>query len=185
MPAFSSTKFGGTAADIGGGGNAWTSPGNLLANDGVSATVTLGVGTNSTRLQISNFGFAIPANAVITGITVDVKFLDGIPGSDGALQASAVAVKSSTGLGGTVVVSLATTGQSFGSGVKWPTSFATQTFGSQTNLKGLIQPPGVNSANFNLDFLVTRVGGTTNANPQIDYMNATIFYDLVDSGGVL
>lgn len=45
----------------------WTNPGNVLADDGARASYT---GTTQDELKVTGFGFTVPLNATITGITV-------------------------------------------------------------------------------------------------------------------
>lgn len=74
---YSAAKIPGTAADGGGGGVAWATVNNAKVEDGVLATCGLvgpgGGGGSPNQLKLTNFGFSIPANAVIDGITVRAK----------------------------------------------------------------------------------------------------------------
>lgn len=58
------------ASDASFGAVAWTSPGNITANDATNATVTLGPSQSAQYLKATNFGFSIPAGATIDGIIV-------------------------------------------------------------------------------------------------------------------
>jgi len=72
---------GGTAGTCNGSTTfCWASPGNVTANDGVFASVTLGASGTSNELQGTNFGFAIPAGSTVNGITVEI-FKKAISGS--------------------------------------------------------------------------------------------------------
>ena len=51
----------------------WTNPTNIEAEDGSSATWSLGTISPSATLIGSSYGFSIPAGATITGIQVDCK----------------------------------------------------------------------------------------------------------------
>jgi hypothetical protein len=59
----------GTNVDFGGTSNAWTSPGNIVSDN---ATDTNGM-CPTDYLIASTFGFAIPSNATILGVTVRVE----------------------------------------------------------------------------------------------------------------
>jgi hypothetical protein len=59
----------GTNVDFGGTSNAWTSPGNIVSDN---ATDTTGL-CPTDYLIASTFGFAIPSNATILGVTVRVE----------------------------------------------------------------------------------------------------------------
>lgn len=64
----------GTGADGGGVNTPWTNPGNITASDAVFAVASLpGAATHSNELLATNFGFAIPLNATILGITVEIN----------------------------------------------------------------------------------------------------------------
>lgn len=76
MPSISQgPRAPGTAAnDASFGSNAWGSVNSVLTENGAGATVSLpGAGSNSNYLKVTNFGFTIPLNAKITGITVEVR----------------------------------------------------------------------------------------------------------------
>jgi hypothetical protein len=67
-----------TAAPTGGGnsvatGNAWSSPGNITADDAFVAQCTIPAGDESDYLLAQSFGFAIPSGATVDGIEVLVK----------------------------------------------------------------------------------------------------------------
>ena len=57
------TKFCGTGA-----GTGWTTPGNITADDNVDAYNIGGVGVYG-ALKATNFGFAIPTDATVTGLS--------------------------------------------------------------------------------------------------------------------
>ena len=61
---------GGATSLTGIGTVAWTSPGNVTVLDGNCASAFLGGGLTSNWLFAANFGFTIPANSTINGITV-------------------------------------------------------------------------------------------------------------------
>lgn len=67
----------GTAADGGGGGRIWANPSNGKVEDGVLAdSLNIGPGGGAAepnQLLTTNFGFALPANAVIDGIKLEIK----------------------------------------------------------------------------------------------------------------
>ena len=73
-PAFADTSgpnFPLAGADVAGVGTiTWANPGNVVTNNNTYATAT----TNGTThyLQATNYGFAIPPTAIITGITVSI-----------------------------------------------------------------------------------------------------------------
>jgi hypothetical protein len=62
------------------GGNDWTSPGNITADDTSYATVNVSGVTN--YLVAKAFGFAVPSDAVIGGVTVKIMCREASGGSD-------------------------------------------------------------------------------------------------------
>ena len=54
-------------------GNAWSSPGNITADDAFVAQCTIPAGDESDYLLAQSFGFAIPSGATVDGIEVLVK----------------------------------------------------------------------------------------------------------------
>src|SRR6185312_161564 len=77
-PGTTGPNFTGTGSNNNGTGTlAWSGTGNISANDGIYATATVNSGGNTTvttqYLQATNFGFAIPGTAIITGIQVSVN----------------------------------------------------------------------------------------------------------------
>jgi hypothetical protein len=68
-PLYPST---GTSVTAGEGTIAWIDPGNITADDNVEAQVDLAAGQISEYLQGTDFGFAIPTGATITGIEVTI-----------------------------------------------------------------------------------------------------------------
>jgi hypothetical protein len=68
-PLYPST---GTSVTAGGGTIAWIAPGDIAADDNVEAQVDLAAGEISEYLQGTDFGFAIPTGATITGIEVTI-----------------------------------------------------------------------------------------------------------------
>lgn len=62
----------GAAVNRAGGTNAWATPGNVVSNNTTDTTVNTTTGT-SHYLVTSGYGFAIPSNAIINGVTVRVE----------------------------------------------------------------------------------------------------------------
>lgn len=68
------TRTPGTCANVMGiGTDNWSNPGNATTQNGVSATVALGNSESSRYLRCSNYGFTLPSNAIVDGITVTVR----------------------------------------------------------------------------------------------------------------
>jgi hypothetical protein len=62
-----------TAATSSDSGSSWTSPQLALVEDGSFATATIPDSSSSSHIKATNFGFSIPSNGYITGITAGVK----------------------------------------------------------------------------------------------------------------
>lgn len=75
-PVSSSTAWtlGGTATNISYGIIPWTNPSNVLV-DSTSAAIATGTGSfdYTDKLRVTNFGFAIPTGATITGIAMKYR----------------------------------------------------------------------------------------------------------------
>jgi len=63
-------RYSTTAADGGGISTLWTNPSNVKVSDNTNATFAARNSTTSNYLNTSNYGFSIPSNATITGISV-------------------------------------------------------------------------------------------------------------------
>lgn len=66
----STTNYAGTGADLSGVGTAWSYSEKITSKDGKSTSVSLAGNNTSHYLKATNFGFSIPSNATINGITV-------------------------------------------------------------------------------------------------------------------
>lgn len=138
-----------SGADAGGGGSAWSSPGNITANDSTPALVALSpFSSYSNYLYGYNMGFSIPSGATINGIEVKIK-------------AQAVAL-------GPYINSIRVVHPTLGSGYEkanydtLSTSYATYTYGGQNDLHGLIWTySNINNSNFGAKLSVNNGGSTT------------------------
>jgi hypothetical protein len=151
------------ANDASFGTTAWTNPGNAQVSDGVYATVNTGsAGTNSQYLEASNFGFAVPANATITGILVEIIRVSGAVGVKDARVRLLI--------GGTVQ-----SAADRASLVAWASAPTTQAYGGSTDLWGqaAITPAQVNAANFGV---ALSVNGNDTAS--VDALRITVYYAL-------
>lgn len=111
-----------------------------------NATCSIDIQFRPSRLLMaSNFGFAIPNSATVTGVSVTLSH------SAGASNAIADQFVSLTKDGGNSF------GTNFASGTSWGTSLTTASYGSATSLWGLtLAPADVNSNNFG--FVISCVG---------------------------
>lgn len=141
----------------------WTNPTNAEVADGVYATVSES-GTVSHYLKVSGFGFNIPANATITGITVQILRHGSTGGaSSGADNSVKLAIAGTIG------------GNEKASATAWPGADTTATYGSSSDLWGLsLAPSDVNNANFGVGLSVVNNGATFTAS--VDQITIQVSY---------
>jgi LPXTG-site transpeptidase (sortase) family protein len=165
--AASGPNFPGTGTDVAGVGTiAWANPGNVTSDNNVNATATTNGVTH--YLQATNYGFAIPAAATITGITVIIGRY-GTTGAGNDVRDNVVSL-----IKGGVVVTGAGSNLA-ATGTDWPAAEAAATYGGTTNLWGTTwTPANINAANFGVALSVTTNGRTAN----VDYIQVTVTYTL-------
>ena len=135
--------------DTGYGSIAWSNPTNIYASENTRASVTLAGLTATNYLSASSFGFSIPSDATIVGITASIERIRN-GGTTGAARDNVVSMVK----GGTV-----TGDNKAATGTNWPTSEAAATYGSATDLWGTTWTPSdINASNFGL--VVAAVGST-------------------------
>lgn len=137
----------------------WTTADNAVASDNSYATSILLLGQLTRYLKATNFGFAIPLDATINGITVSIE-------------------RSTTVLNAThdnsvrLVKGGAINGDDKASANLWPTSDAAASYGSATDLWGLtLAPADINASDFGIVIsAIADLGGTA----QIDFLSITV-----------
>lgn len=160
------------AADAGGGAAAWANPANIEALDGVYATCLMPNRASafnpailSNFINATGFGFAVPAGAVIQGITVQVY----LKGSDPFGQVDNIVQ---------LLVGGVRSGANRAAGTTLSTAIGLNTYGGSSDQWGLaLTPAVVNSANFGVSFQggnldVSGPGGTIS----IDFMAISVSY---------
>lgn len=168
----SSTLYARTAAQSS-ATNSWTNLTNATGSTpGTYASLVMpgasaNVASNFAYLYLTNFGFSIPTNATITGLTVNIR--RNVSGSTtGQVRDNTVQIWDGSSLIGS---NLAATG------TKWPTTIAAASYGGQTNLWGAtLTPTLVNSSGFGLAVRIVGSTATTNRTANIDYLSARIYY---------
>lgn len=154
-----------TAANVSVGANAWVTPANGEVTDGVFTVSTQGTpGSGSDKLQLTNFGFALPSYAVIDGffVEIEVKSVNAATAFIGLLKASAATgtAKSDFPVPATTV---------------WPATEAWLPYGGATDLWGAtLTPTDVNGSGFGiwLQAQNTHAGGTAS----VDSVRITIYW---------
>jgi hypothetical protein len=166
------TNSGGTFISDGTlGGITVLNPTNAGTSDDSYATCALLLGQISNYLMVTGFNFAIPTDAIITGITVKVE--------RNATSTSAI-TDNSVKLVKAGVIS----GNDKASGSTWTTSDVVATYGSASDTWGLSWTPAdINSSNFGC--VVSAIASLA-ATVNIDYISITINYTGSNrSGGLL
>ncbi|WP_281321928.1 HYR domain-containing protein [Flavobacterium aestivum] len=141
----------------------WTTPGNITTAGTPYATQNLASNATTHYLQGSNYGFAIPAGAVINGITVTINRQ--VATTTNMTDTTVRLVK-----GGTVV------GSNLASGTSWPNAFGTATYGGTSNLWGTTWTAAdINATTFGVVLSGTSTSGSTRQ-VDVDYMRITVTY---------
>ncbi len=146
--------------------HSWSNLADAAVEDGNSAYSTNLAGDEVTNLlRSSAHGFAVPSDAWVRGIQLDVRRASS---TGNAIEDSMVFLR----LGGQPVLdNRALAG-------KWPQALTTATYGSATDLWGqsVIQPSDVNAAAFGVD-LAAKYGITAgNDTPDVDGMKLSVTY---------
>lgn len=138
-----------------------TNPANVAISDNSYATSVLLNGQSSQYLKATNFGFAIPTDATVAGVTVAIE-------RNSTVGATTVDNSVKLVKGGTI------SGNDKASASTWGTSDAVATYGSATDLWGLALTP----ADINLSTFGVAVSAATTlaATADIDYISITVDY---------
>jgi hypothetical protein len=153
------------------GSPAWANPNNVFVQDGVAASVAITAAQfNSVYLNVTGYGFAIPANATITGIKVTAV----VRGSTSDLSDFSVLIIK----GGAVV------GVDHSNNIIWSNSFANQVYGSSSDLWGVSWTPAdINSANFGVAYSAANTNVSFTRTAYIDWLGITVYYTTPTAAG--
>lgn len=145
------------------GTGAWTNPGNITTTGSPYATQNLAPGATTNYLIASNYGFAIPTNATINGITVTVFRR----GNSTSITDNIVSLVK----GGSI------TGSNLASGTGWANgSMQLATYGGTNTLWGTTWTAAdINASNFGVAFSAKSSSGSTRQ-LDIDYIQVNIRY---------
>jgi Tfp pilus assembly protein PilX len=162
----------GNLARSAGAGAGWTNPGFIGASDNQRATATVSAGGQSPNLDATSFGFSIPANAAITGISASVERGASTSGYVGDVDVYLLKNGSTTG-----ITDHATTPD-------WNSTDAVRTYGSSNDTWGTTwTPANVNASNFGLRFKVDS-DAPANVTASVDHIQLTVYYSLPPTAGV-
>jgi hypothetical protein len=148
-----------------GAGAGWTSSGNITSSNNSDATASVSGGGQSADLNGTSFGFAVPSNAVITGIRARVERAASTSGRISDRDVLLLKAGSPSG-------------NDKAAGGTWGTSDSTITYGGSGDLWGTTWTPAqVNASNFGLRFRVQNSsGGSVTAS--VDYVEITVYYTI-------
>lgn len=140
----------------------WATPSNAQYSDNIYSTTFSDSGSDPDYLQATNFSFAIPSDATITGITVGIE----------KKASSSIIVDTIVKLvkGGTI------SGDNKASASVWSTSDAYTTYGGSSDMWGLsLTPADVNASNFGV-VITGGVNTSSSANMYVDHIEITVDY---------
>ena len=154
------------APTTGSGNTSWSNPTNAYSNNSSYTTATGNSGT-SRYIYLRSFGFAIPSNAVIDGVVVNIEKKRG---DKKVYDKNISLVNTTTALGSNKANTSA----------NWSTTDVVTTYGSSTDLWGnttsALTPSIVNNANFGVQISVNLDKSSSIAS--IDYASMTVYYHI-------
>jgi hypothetical protein len=142
----------------------WTNPNNMKASDNTYATATINNNYTYTGV-LTKFGFAIPTDATIKGITVKIE----------AKAATAARVQIPYVK---LIKAGSAAGDNKGNTTKLTTGDVVYTFGDTTTMWGnTFTPAQINASNFGVEFACQETSSNATAT-SIDGVTITVYYDL-------
>lgn len=153
------------------GGNAWSNPGNITADDPNAASCTLSGITIQDSLDGGTLGFAVPAGATIKGYEVQVgsRFRSG--GTTGAARDGTLQLLDA---GVAVGSNRAVTTQ-------WPIDPVTLLYGHPDDLWGAtIAPTDHNLTGFGARLGVRGAAAGADRVANVDFLHVTVYYEAAD-----
>lgn len=156
----------GNVTAIAGQSIAWTTTANITSSNDAYGSTAAPVSNQTTRwLKAAGFGFAIPGNAIIDGIVVEVE-KSRLSGSGTLTDTSVRLLKNNT------IVGQDRSSQ----GLAWTGTDAYSTYGGSTDTWGMVWTPSeVNSFAFGVGFSCSESGGV-GATPGVDHIRITVYY---------
>lgn len=146
----------------------WTNTGNITAADGTSATAAITTNATTNYIQGTSYGFSIPTGAIINGIEVIINRKTSANNGGRITKDNIVRVIKN----GTII-----TATNYATATSWPTTFATATYGSSTDLWGTTWTPAdINATNFGAVLSVTANNSLT---ASVDYIQIKVYYTTI------
>jgi hypothetical protein len=169
----SGAKDAGTAVNATGVGTvAWGTPGNITATGTPYATMSVAANATTNYLRATNYGFTIPANATIQGISVSINKSSSGTASPFLRDNVVSLVKAGT---------IQTTNKAL-TGTNWlNTGLAVVNYGGTTDLWSTTwTPTEINDVNFGVVLSATNTS-TFNRTATVDYIRITVSYSIEGS----
>jgi len=145
---------------------------SIFSENSVPATAPLvSVGDNTHYAKITGYGFALPLNAVVQGIAVEVRKAKQTGDITRVVRDYRVRIVKNGSIGSTDRSNV----------VDWPNggAFAYTTYGSSTDLWGETWTAAdINNSTFGFAIAATLIGPTAVEGAQIDNTRITVYYDL-------
>lgn len=154
-------------------GTSWGSATNVFSSNNAYATYSVASGGNSNYLDVTGFGFSIPSNAIVRGITVSIERK---AGAASAIRDDDVYIKkaSCTDPCGSDRADTAT---------NYPTTDGTDTHGGSADLWGKTWTAAdINNSSFGVHYRVHNYAGSTTS-VSIDQITITVTYS-GDTNGI-
>lgn len=160
----------GTGSNVNGPGTiTWSNPGNMTTTGSPYATATLTTRATSEYLQGTNYGFTIPANATIDGISVSITRRSSSNAGGNSINDVTVRLLKAGVLSGN---NKATT-------TDWPTSLGTANYGSETDLWGTTWTPDqINASNFGVALSAFNQSSYSSRTATVDGIQVTLLFGI-------
>jgi hypothetical protein len=155
-----------TCASLGGGGANWTNPANGGVSDDLYAQATVD-GTVTDALACDDYGFSIPASAVVLGIVVNVERKSTSVANGGSRDQSLRLLKAGVAVGSNLATATVYT-----------TTDTVEAHGGPADLWGTTWTPAeINAGNFGAVFTATKPSGTGGSHTlTIDQIEIIVYY---------
>lgn len=151
----------------------WTNTSNAASSNNSYATAAMPIGGTTKFLLVTNFGLAVPANAIIDGIVVGIERSYAIGGTNQIDSTIKLFIYN----GNPAVPGSVVTGNNKSAGASWTTTDTYVDFGANNDVWGAtLTSDVVNSIYFGVGISSSGV-----ATAQIDHVRMTVYYTPVET----
>lgn len=162
-------------------GASWTGITNVYSSDDSRATAALsgsGGGAQTNLIDITGFGFSIPAGATIDGVVVEIE--KSVSSTSGSPNDRSIFLLAN----GRIGTDFPLVGDDKASATVWPTTDAYATYGGPTDAwAASLTATQVNNSNFGVCVSGKKTPGETSTTLRIDHVRITIYYTAAGGGG--